>query len=103
MTIAQYLRQGDLVLQRVPDASTDAPARPLTLAIGEESGHSHALTARLVSGGLGEGVIVLDAPADLRVDGQPWRHTAITVPPGTYRYWVQRELSEGDEVRRVQD
>ncbi|MGA0069525.1 MAG: hypothetical protein ACO3PB_08735 [Miltoncostaeaceae bacterium] len=100
------IRQGDLMMRRVGDpTTTDHPTKPATLAIGEESGHSHVLDG-LVAVALDNaprGVVDVPAETLLRVEGMPWRHDPIPVAPGRYEYWIQRELSEADEIRRVVD
>lgn len=95
------IRQGDLVLAPTETAPLKGrkKARPVTLAIGEESGHSHVLDGIL----RGDGVIEVLDTSTLRVEGQPWRHEALTVEPGVYRFFVQRQLSESEEVIRVAD
>jgi len=90
-------RQGDLILQRI-DARDTGPQSRQTLAVGEESGHSHVLQGFVPE----PGIIVLDDVADLHVDGMPWRHDAIKIPAGTYRYWVQREYTP-EAIRDVRD
>lgn len=99
------IRQGDLMLRRVSDASTDETPRPVTLAIGEESGHSHVLDGFPVTplGDQGRGVVEVLAPTNLRVEGMPWRHDPIPVSPGRYEFWIQRELTAEQEVVRVTD
>jgi hypothetical protein len=93
------IRQGDLILQSHSLPESIGEPRTLTLAVGEESGHSHVLFGV----DRGPGLVEVLAPTALRVEGMPWRHDPITVPAGTYRYWVQRQLSESEEVVRVQD
>lgn len=101
------IRQGDLIVRRVADAEPGAAA-PVTLAVGEESGHSHVVEAVLrravdVTSPDSVGVVDVLAPTELRIEGQPWRHDPIPLAPGRYEYWVQRELSDDDEVSSVAD
>lgn len=95
------IRQGDLVIATIdaPPLKRRRQAKAITLAVGEESGHSHVLDAVLRDSGIFEVV----APTTLRVEGQPWRHDPIPVEPGVYRFFVQRQLSEDEEVIRVAD
>lgn len=94
------IRQGDLTLRRVGAAPPGA-VRPTTLAVGEESGHSH-----VADGYLAGDRFVAPAPTTLRVEGMPWRHRPVPVPAGEYEIVHQRELTEDEEieeVRRVAD
>ncbi len=99
------IRQGDLVLLRTgPETPVDPPS-VATLAVGGTSSHSHRLTCAVVrEPSVDErGELVVIEPAELAIEGQGWRHDPITVPSGTYAYWVQRELGADEEVRLVQD
>ena len=101
------IRQGDLMMRRVGSVSASRRAATVTLAVGEESGHSHVVDGWL------DRPLTADKPGlvsvgqtQLRVAGMPWRHGAIIVPSGQYEFWIQRELTENEEleeVRRVQD
>ncbi len=78
--------QGDIALRRVSDISTDAPAKRLTLAYGEESGHFHELLGAIEHQANGKRYVVLPEPTTLRVgpETHAWRHDPIVVPAGTY-------------------
>ena len=100
------IRQGDLMLRRI-GAPEAGKASAHTLAIGEESGHAHVadgILRRAID--VQPGILDVVAPTSLRVTGQPWRHDPIKLEPGRYELWVQRELTEAEEleeVRSVQD
>jgi len=98
--MTEIYRQGDLHLQRIPDTPIDASPRRHTLAIGENSGHAHVVPMARLQGD----VIVLDEPGQVIVDppSMAWRHDALALPAGTYRYWVQREYAP-EAIRTVSD
>lgn len=78
--------QGDVTLIRVgPARRTGQRRRDLTVAIGEESGHSHVLRLG-VDLGVIEGKHLIDVPQATQIDvaGMPWRHTALDLAPGLY-------------------
>ena len=98
----QTIRQGDLVLVAAADLDADfGPTQLQTLAIGEESGHSHVLTGALAEVE-GRRFIRLDQADELRVEGMPWRHDPITVPAGVWEVRVQREYTP-EGIRNVAD
>jgi hypothetical protein len=100
------IRQGDVLL--VP---CDAPAstRPVkrvngafVLAEGEVTGHSHRIyedTCTLVSAEEANDLFLMVYGDVALVHDE---HSALTVPPGTYRVTLQREYRP-DEIVRVQD
>lgn len=95
-------RQGDLMIRRTANTDTAKQPTEQTLAIGEESGHSHVIDAVMIQPGL----IDVPVPTMLRVAGMPWRHDALELPAGRYEYWIQRELTEDEEleqIRQVED
>lgn len=101
------IRQGDLILHRISDGSTLKNVTPeeVVLAVGEESGHSH-ITRGVVErepSTQAPGILHIQSQTILRVGGQPWRHEEISVPPGTYNFWVQRELNESEDIVLVHD
>ena len=94
------IRQGDLMMERIGEArEADQVVETVTLAVGEQSGHSHVVCGQLLEAGL------VNIPLDdvLRTEGQPWRHDPIPVKPGLWRFWQQREVTEDEEVRQVAD
>jgi len=97
----QTIRQGDLILVAADIAADFGPTQPQTLAIGEESGHSHVLTGALAEVE-GRRFIRLDQADALRVEGMPWRHDPITVPAGVWEVRVQREYTP-EGIRQVMD
>jgi hypothetical protein len=90
-------RQGDVLLLRIgamPDGERLEPVDGrLILARGEVTGHHHSVAARdaaLVEAA--EGVYLqIMAPTPL----EHQEHTAIWLPPGTYRVARQREYTPG--------
>ncbi|MEV5652044.1 hypothetical protein AB0L57_27685 [Nocardia sp. NPDC052254] len=104
-------RQGDVLIvpmaeQSVPQAVTEAPGKPrdargrMVLALGEVTGHAHAIVApgRLIHTG-GDGA-VLHLPEGGRLVHE--EHAAIGLPKGWYRVVRQREYLPG-AVRVVAD
>ncbi|MFI6283994.1 hypothetical protein ACIBCM_04405 [Streptomyces sp. NPDC051018] len=106
-------RQGDVLIvpvaeESVPSHIPDAGAEPrdgrgrLVLALGEVTGHAHAVTGagRLVREPGAFGPMVLHLPAGGRVVHE--EHAAIDLPRGWYRVVRQREYLPG-AVRIVAD
>ena len=77
------LGQGDVTLVRIGEATACDPV-DVTLAVGEESGHSHVIrgAARCDQGP--RRLLSVPAGTRLEIAGQPWRHDAIVVPAGLY-------------------
>ena len=96
------VRQGDVVLRQVARREISAEPKDHVLAVGEESGHWHALVGRLevVED---RTLVTLDEPAMLRVEGQPGRHTPIKIPAGTWEVRVEREYVAPAVERQVSD
>ncbi|GAA2295158.1 hypothetical protein GCM10010149_49270 [Nonomuraea roseoviolacea subsp. roseoviolacea] len=94
-------RQGDILVvpvAEVPEWVESAPSAPrdgrgrLVLALGEATGHAHAVP--------GPGVLVLDPRGDYLHLPQGGRlvheeHAAISLPPGWFRVVRQREYVPG--------
>lgn len=96
-------RHGDVLVQRVSELPPHAlPRTGTTLARGEVTGHSHrfadAASVQLYYAGSEMFVDVLTDRADLIHE----EHHTITLPRGTYRFWMQREYSP-EAIRRVID
>lgn len=83
------IRQGDVALFRVGDATPVAAAK-ITLANGEDSGHRHVINGAMI-----EGLLSIPEPTQLRIepDEQAWRHVPLDIPPGNYRVVVQSEYT----------
>lgn len=99
------IRQGDLILRRIPGQADTKKSEIVTLAVGEESGHSHVtdgFIARKPVEGL-PGLLHVQAPTTLWIGGQSWRHDEIKLTAGVYEFWVQRELSADEDIQNVQD
>jgi len=97
-----FIRQGDLALVPTTTKTDDGTpgVRKLILAMGEDSGHSHAITGKM----LDKLLTVPEGGADLVVEPatQAWRHEAIAVPAGNYEVRIQREYTPAG-ARRVED
>lgn len=97
------IRQGDVVLRTVPAREPAGVAKEITLAIGEESGHSHVLTAAIEEIVGDSRFVTLRQDGQVRIEGMPWRHTAINVLAGTYEVIIEREYEPGAAPRNVAD
>ncbi len=99
----KQFRHGDVIIQQVqhlPDKPEPLPH--LILAHGELTGHAHRI-APATGGKLyrGEQGLFLEISADgLQVVHE--EHASISLPPGVYRVWRQREYSP-EEIRIVRD
>ncbi|MGY0065498.1 hypothetical protein ACWZEH_01360 [Streptomyces sp. QTS137] len=106
-------RQGDVLIvpvadEAVPARVRDAPKEPrdvrgrLVLALGEVTGHAHAVVGKgeLVSEPGPFGPLLLHLPEGGRVVHE--EHATITLPKGWYRVIRQREYIPGS-VRIVAD
>jgi hypothetical protein len=93
----RQIRQGDVQLQPVPAlpagcAEVQAQAGRLVLALGEVTGHAHAVydhapaKARLWHSRAGERYLEVMQPVTLRHE----EHAAHTLPPGIY--WLPRQV-----------
>jgi hypothetical protein len=97
-------RQGDVYIADVESIPEGARRLPhCVLAEGEATGHCH----RIAETDLAE-LLEADAQRFLRVHGGPVtlthdEHGPITLPPGTYRVWQQREYAPGGFFRPVMD
>ena len=96
-------RHGDVLIERAKEIPKGAKKRPdRILAKGEITGHSHRIetegVAQLFDFGRNVFVHVADSPA--RVVHE--EHDAITLQPGYYRVWRQREYTP-EEIRVVRD
>lgn len=100
-------RQGDVLLIEVdnlPNGESQEVKRDngkVVLAYGEVTGHSHAIAeqdAHMVRFADGERYLLVGEPVTVRHE----EHTAIQLPPATYKVVIQREYSP-EEIRRVVD
>lgn len=96
--------QGDITLIRVGDAeAVEGLTAPVTLAVGEESGHSHVLTAGILVQRGDRKYLNVPQDAKVEVQGMPWRHTPLDVPAGLYELKdAQVEYTPGS-IRPVGD
>ena len=103
-----HYRQGDVFIERIariPDtAKKQKPGQPIILALGEATGHHHAIeiddpdSADWWKKESGEQFVTLRAPA--RIIHQ--EHQTIELEAGTYCVRRQREYSP-KAIRNVQD
>lgn len=99
-------RQGDVFIQRIK--TVPASAKPVTrkgdviLALGEVTGHAHRIKASLDAVDvLAEAEkIILNVKRPVTVTHE--EHGPITLAPGVYESYIQREWDELEE-RRVLD
>lgn len=112
----ELFAQGDLLVERVPDVQPSGSLVPpgsdgaVTLLEGEQTGHRHAIFDRVTM--FRDDALAQDIPTGLyvghvKVDGATAlvrhdEHTALSLPPGTYRIRRQREL-EPQDVSLVAD
>jgi hypothetical protein len=108
--------QGDLLVERVPDVTPSGtfvmPGADgeVVLLDGELTGHRHSIFDRVTM--FRDDALAQDIPSGLyvghvKVEGatarvQHQEHTALSLPPGTYRVRRQREL-EPQDVSLVAD
>lgn len=96
-------RHGDVLVVVTEAIPADAIRRPVPiLARGEATGHSHRIEDPTTAE-----VFDFDGSGYLRVLGSGARlvhdeHLPIVLPPGVYRFWMQREYSP-KEIRRIVD
>ena len=96
-------RHGDILIAGVETIPQEAKKQPTAvLAWGELTGHSHRIedpeTAEIWEH---KGTMYLMVTKPLaRVVHQ--EHKPITLPPGTYRFWYQREYTP-QAIRRIVD
>lgn len=102
----RFYRQGDVLLERVdfiPKEATRLPKKgPIVLALGEVTGHHHAILER-------DEVEAFSLGPDLYLDVQGasaclehQEHAVVELPRGRYVRRQQREYSP-ETIRRVQD
>jgi hypothetical protein len=96
-------RQGDvyiLTVDSIPETARQLPH--CILAEGEATGHSHRIlqteSAQLFELGKQHFLRVLADPVAVVHD----EHASVTLPPGLYRVWQQREYSPAG-IRTVMD
>ncbi len=103
----RLIRQGDILLKRIPGGAVPAGARPvrsedgrLILAHGETTGHHHsvALSNRVAlfrEDGVGGGMFmtVTAEPTSLDHNSNPVEHTSHELAPGLWEVEQQRVMS----------
>jgi hypothetical protein len=96
-------RHGDVLIAGVDEIPSGAEKRPQSILVrGEVTGHAHrivdpetAIIWRV------DNQLFLEVVADSATVTHE-EHKPITLPRGTYRFWVQREYSP-EAIRRVID
>lgn len=114
MKVGQVVRHGDVVIQRITEPKNAKEMRSvgrdkqgrLLLALGEVTGHAHAVCESEASlyelvdtGDLTERFLRIDAEFATVTHEE---HAPITLPEGWFRSWVKREYDPVEE-RRVAD
>jgi hypothetical protein len=96
-------RQGDVLIEtvdQIPEAAQRQEGETI-LVMGEATGHAHrvedAETAEIWAYA---GSLYLFALTETRIVHD--EHKPITLPPGAYQVWQQREYSPGD-IRYIRD
>jgi hypothetical protein len=98
----QMYRHGDVMIASVATLPQEAVERSgVTLARGELTGHSHRIRdfqhAKMYEHGAQTYLEVLQETAVIHEE-----HRAISLKPGVYRVWMQREYSP-EAIRTVRD
>jgi len=99
--MAEWIRHGDVVLERADKKITPKErAEKLVLAEGEVTGHKHVLSGQVAE-------CVMEGERFVEVKGEAVlthpEHDTLTVPEGTYKVLIQREVDLLGEVRQVMD
>ena len=105
MTEQVQIRQGDVLLvpvERVPDNLNKR--KDQTLALGETTGHSHAVKEAEVFGAM-DGLQFVVAEKDTEIEHLPDRidHDNVQVGTGIYEVAVQVQETAEEAARRVLD
>lgn len=103
-------RQGDVWIESIETIPSGATERQndgrVVLAYGEVTGHAHAITVDRADPHVREYTTADSAERFLQVTRSAAlvheEHGTITLPPGAYRSYVQREYSP-DAIRAVAD
>lgn len=85
-------RQGDVLFEPHAGALSGEPRAGAVLYQGEATGHAHRVSGEGVEVRETSWSLFLDAPAGALVEHE--EHGPITLPPGRYRVWRQREYTE---------
>ena len=99
-----HYRQGDVFIQQsaIPKDAKPVTVKRIVLADGEVTGHQHAIVAdpTICTAYEKDGKIYLhiESPVDLVHE----EHAPITLPPGDYVSYIQREY-DSLGTRRVED
>lgn len=105
--LKNIFRQGDVMLRQVPKIPAEATPQkkdgPIVLALGETTGHQHAIYHDLDSVDVfvsATGTMYLQVKDGAKLQHE--EHGTITLPAGNYERVLQREYSP-EEIRNVQD
>lgn len=95
------MRQGDVLLTRVSELPKDAvPAKGLTVAYGEATGHHHTFTnGRRFTRGTDQFVVVEQSESVL----EHQEHDALCCERGVWLVESQRQKSASGQIRPVTD
>lgn len=103
MKMTKWIRHGDVILEQVSgvDVSAAKHMQECVLAEGEVTGHFHRLRGNIQEciHDNQRYVTVQDQEALLSHE----EHDTLTIPKGTYRVMIQREVDLMGEVRKVLD
>lgn len=103
-------RQGDVLIIDVDAIPADVteiqrdPERGVVLAEGEVTGHAHRIPSRHASLYKSEGdarFVRVMGPAPVALQHE--EHTAVEIPPGSYRITIHAEYQPGELPRQVAD
>lgn len=98
----EMYRHGDLLIMRVDKALKGEIVKDNVLEDGEVTGHQHIANGNGVVVQLVEDTKYIHAPNGATITHQ--EHNPITLPPGEYSVWRQREYNPYLEaIRYVQD
>jgi hypothetical protein len=104
----QHFRQGDVMIRAISGIPSGAarthPTGRIILAAGEVTGHHHAIT---LDPGIRIDSYEKDGKIYLHIEGgdavlSHEEHGCITLPPGDYQSWIQKEYSP-EAIRNVAD
>src|SRR5689334_10331917 len=95
-------RHGDVLIASVEQIPTGAEQQPTTvLALGEVTGHSHRVEDTQKAHVWRYGAqLFLQVESETRIVHE--EHKPISLPPGSYRVWQQREYTP-ERIIRVRD
>lgn len=103
-TTPKQYRQGDVLLEKMdnlpPEAVRQEDDGRIVLALGEATGHAHAISTKHATRYQWQGDMLIDVEETSELVHE--EHAAITLEPGIYRKVQQREYSP-ETIRNVAD